>query len=174
MPRVWVSIGSNVDRERHVRGSVEELRARFGELVVSPVYESRAVGSGEAPPFYNLVVGFDTRESVDTLAACFREIEHAHGRRRSSDKFAPRTLDVDLLIYGGLVLRMDGLEIPRGEITRYAFVLRPLADVAGQERHPVLGRTYAELWEAFDAGEQPLWPVELNLSVASSGHHPRR
>ncbi len=174
MPRVWVSIGSNVERERHVRAAVAELREMFGALAVSPVYESRAVGAKDAPPFYNLVVGFETDESAEHLTRRFRAMEHAHGRRRSGDKFAPRTLDVDLLTYGDQVLRSDGLEIPRDEITHYAFVLRPLADLAGNERHPLTGRTYRELWADFDATGQPLWPVDLDLNAGSSVPRPRQ
>jgi 2-amino-4-hydroxy-6-hydroxymethyldihydropteridine diphosphokinase len=158
MLRVWVGIGSNIDRERHIRGALEDLRRAFGELVVSPVYESPAMGF-EGEPFYNLVAGFLSDRPPLELTARLRAIEEAHGRRRDGPKFSSRTLDIDLLTLGDQVLRLGRLELPRDEILKYAFVLRPLADVAPDERHPQLGRSYRELWQGFDQAAQPLWPV---------------
>ena len=164
MARVWVSIGSNQDRERCIRGAVDSLRERFGALTVSPVYESEAVGF-EGAAFLNLVVGFDTGEAVATLNRVLREIEDAFGRVRGPEKFSPRTLDLDLLTYGEAVGTLDGCELPRDEILRYAFVLRPLADVAGDERHPVEGRSYRALWGDFDDASPPMRRVEMDLEV---------
>jgi 2-amino-4-hydroxy-6-hydroxymethyldihydropteridine diphosphokinase len=158
MPRVWVSIGSNIERERHIRGALEALRKAFGELVVSPVYESAAVGFDGAP-FYNLVAGFFSDRPPLELALCLRAIEEAHGRLRDGAKFSSRTLDIDLLTLGDQVVHAGKLELPRDEILKYAFVLRPLADVAPEERHPLVGRSYRELWQSFDQGSQPLWPA---------------
>jgi 2-amino-4-hydroxy-6-hydroxymethyldihydropteridine diphosphokinase len=158
--RVWLSLGSNIDRERNIRSALRHLAAEFGPLVVSRVYECEAVGfAGE--PFYNLVVGIDSQRSPLDLARSMRAIEDAHGRTRGGDKFAPRTLDIDLLTYGDAVLEDGPLRLPRDEILKYAFVLGPLAEVAGAERHPLDGRSYAEIWAAFDQAAQPLWPVEL-------------
>ncbi|MBA1330900.1 2-amino-4-hydroxy-6-hydroxymethyldihydropteridine pyrophosphokinase, partial [Candidatus Endoriftia persephone str. Guaymas] len=89
-----------------------------------------------------------------------RWIEEKNGRQRESDKFAPRTLDVDLLTYGDVVVDEPGLQLPRDEITRYAFVLLPLSEVAGDEIHPVTGQSYRELWRAFNAPEQRLWRAD--------------
>jgi 2-amino-4-hydroxy-6-hydroxymethyldihydropteridine diphosphokinase len=162
MPRVWVSLGSNIDRERCIRGAVAALRGRFGELTVSRVFESEAVDF-QGQPFYNLVVGFHTQESPAALRVLFRGIEETFGRERGPNRFAPRTLDIDLLTYGDRVMREDGIELPRGEIARYAFVLRPLAEVAGDEIHPQAGRSYRAMWEGFDRSSQPLRPLELDL-----------
>lgn len=162
MARVWVSVGSNQDRERCISGAVRALRRRFGTLTVSPVYESEAVGF-EGAPFLNLVVGFDTGEGVASLNRALREIEDAFGRVRTAEKFSPRTLDLDLLTYGDAVGTVDGYELPRDEILRYAFVLRPMADAAGDELHPVEGRGYRGLWDDFDAGSQPMRRVEMDL-----------
>ena len=163
MPRVWVSLGSNIDREANIRAAVTDLRAGFGELRMSRVYECPAVGfAGEA--FYNLVAGFDTERSPAELSARLRAIEDAHGRVRGGRKFSSRTLDIDLLTYGGQVLNQGGFHLPRDEILKYAFVLGPLAEVAPEERHPVDGRSYRELWEAFDKTGQSLTRVGLELN----------
>ncbi|HXH03695.1 MAG TPA: 2-amino-4-hydroxy-6-hydroxymethyldihydropteridine diphosphokinase [Candidatus Competibacteraceae bacterium] len=166
MARVYISIGSNVEPARNVRSCLQALAELFGTLTVSPVYRNKAVGF-EGDDFLNLVVGADTELGVRPLTARLREVEVAHGRRRDAPKFSPRTLDLDLLLYDDLVLEAGGLQLPRDEITRYAFVLKPLADIAGQERHPIFGRSYAELWAEFDQSAQPLTPVTLEAGTAS-------
>ena len=163
MPRIWLSLGSNEARERSLRGGVRMLREAFGPLILSAVYESDAVGFvGE--PFLNLVAGAETDWPVEAVQRRLREIEDAHGRLRGGDKFCPRTLDIDLLAYGDLV-RPD-LDLPRDEIERHAFVLGPLAEVAPDERHPVLGQSYAALWAGFDQSAQPLRRVALEWDAA--------
>jgi 2-amino-4-hydroxy-6-hydroxymethyldihydropteridine diphosphokinase len=157
-------MGSNQDRERSILGAVRSLRARFGALTLSSVYESEAVGF-DGGPFYNLVAGFDAEEPVAAIRDALRSIEDRFGRVRGGDKFGPRTLDLDLLVYGDRTGRLGGLDLPRDEILRYAFVLAPLAEVAGGEVHPLEGRSYRELWEAFDQTKQPLTRVDLDLGV---------
>jgi 2-amino-4-hydroxy-6-hydroxymethyldihydropteridine diphosphokinase len=150
MPRVWVSAGSNIDRERSIRAALWELKQAFGELVVSPVYETEAVGfDGDA--FFNLVVGFDTDLAPRELHSLLREVESRHGRQRGGEKFSSRTLDLDVLTYGDAVTDEGGKPLPRDEILKYAFVLKPLADVAPGERHPETGESYEALWERFPA-----------------------
>jgi 2-amino-4-hydroxy-6-hydroxymethyldihydropteridine diphosphokinase len=160
MPRAWLSIGSNQDRERNIRGAVRALRAEFDELILSSVYESPAVGF-DGDPFFNLVAGISTELPVNLLNKRLRAIEQAHGRIREGKKFASRTLDVDLLTYGDLVSDEDGIKLPREEILQYSFVLLPLVEVAGDERHPLNGNSYGELWEAFDSSSQPIWRSEF-------------
>ena len=153
---MWLSLGSNIDPRRQIPAALESLKRHFGELVVSPVYESRAVGfSGDN--FHNLVVGVETKLTPRELAGALRHIESLHGRVRSAEKFSSRTLDIDLLTYGDRVIDEPGVQVPRDEILRYAFVLLPLSEVAPDERHPVNGRTYRALWADFDATDQPLW-----------------
>ena len=161
MARVYVSIGSNIDREHYVRAGLAALRQHYGHVTSSRVYESEAVGfTGDR--FYNLVAGFDTEQPLRVVAAALRDIEQQHARDRRAPRFSPRTLDIDLLLYGEIVVDEDSLQVPRDEITRYAFVLGPLAEIAGAERHPVSGHTYAELWRDFTNKEaQPMWPVAL-------------
>lgn len=146
MTRVYVAIGSNVQPERHVTMAVQAMRARFGVLTLSPVYRNRAVGF-EGDDFLNAVAGFDTDLSVPALKMALDEIEVLCGRQRGAARFAPRTLDLDLLLYGD---RVDAAaRLPRPEILKYDFVLKPLADIAAAERHPVTGLSYAALWQHF-------------------------
>lgn len=160
MVRVYVSLGSNMQREKHLRGGLRDLRAVFGRLDLSPVYESAAVGF-EGEPFLNLVAAFETEQSIEEVDTELSRIEEQHGRVRGEERFAPRTLDIDLLLFGDCVMRRPGLTVPRDEILEYAFVLKPLVDLAGEECHPVVGRSYAELWADFDDASQSLQPVEV-------------
>jgi len=162
MPRIFVGIGSNIEREANIRGGVADLHQRFGELQLSTVYESEAVGF-DGGNFYNLVAGFDSDEGVQAVSDALHEIEDAHGRTREGPRFASRTLDIDLLLYGDLVLQQGKLELPRDEITKNAFVLCPLAELAPELQHPLLNKSYAELWAAFDKRKQPLWPVAFEF-----------
>jgi 2-amino-4-hydroxy-6-hydroxymethyldihydropteridine diphosphokinase len=146
MPTVYVSIGSNVDREHNIRSSVNALKRYFTGLRLSSVYETEAQGF-VGDPFYNLVVGFDTEKTVDEVMVIFRSIENQHGRRRGEEKFSPRTLDLDLLLYGQQIFKDK--DIPRAEITRYEFVLLPLAEIAPDLIHPVLQTSLHTLWDRF-------------------------
>lgn len=167
MPRVYLSLGSNIEPERHLRAALDALAAEFGALVLSPVYESEAVGfAGEN--FLNLVVGIDTELRVGPLAERLRAIEHLNERCRSGEKFAPRTLDIDILTYGDQVGVVDGIDLPRDEILKYAFVLRPLADIIPNERHPVVGQCYRQLAAQLDLGRHKLWSVPLDWRPAAT------
>lgn len=167
MARVYVSIGSNIDRDINVRAGVRSLRSRFPNLRLSSVYESRAVGfSGD--DFYNLVAVFDTEAEVRAVAAALRLAEAECGRVRqpSAGGFVSRTLDVDLLLYDDLVLEDDVFRLPRREILEHAFVLAPLAEIAPDRLHPVLGRRYADLWAEFGGDRAGLRRIDLDWDAA--------
>lgn len=162
MTRAFVGIGSNIDRENSLRAGVAELRRLFGELLISTVYESPPYGF-EGDNFYNLVAAFDTDMAPPALTEELHAIERRLGRERDGPRFTSRILDLDLLLYGDLIRHEEGLDIPRQDILKYAFVLRPLADIAGEMKHPERGETFAALWEGFDQSDQPVWPVQLTL-----------
>ena len=149
MPTGYISIGSNIDKEKHIPASIHALTELYGPLTLSSVYESESVGfSGDA--FYNLVIGFNSDLDVKQIVEQLREIELDNGRNRDCKKFSARTLDLDLVLYGDLIINEGRIQIPRDEIERYAFVLEPLAEIAGHLRHPVTQASYLELWEKFD------------------------
>jgi len=158
MTEAFVGIGSNVRPEEHVRQAVKLMRERFGRLRLSPVYRNKAVGF-EGDDFLNLVAAFDTDLGAEELNAALDEIELRCGRQRGAARFAPRTLDLDLLLYGE---RVDpALRLPRKEILEYAFVLKPLMELVGGHRHPATRMTYKEHWARFQGDKSGLTAMEL-------------
>jgi 2-amino-4-hydroxy-6-hydroxymethyldihydropteridine diphosphokinase len=158
MPKGYISIGSNIDKDKNILASLHALEQQFGKLTISSIYESEPVGfTGD--PFYNLVVGFNSELDVKEVAKKLRQIELDNGRTRDSQKFSARTLDLDLILFGDLVLNDGRLRIPRDEIERYAFVLEPLAEIAPTLKHPISHLSFAELWEKFDKTNLKQKPV---------------
>ena len=162
MARVYISIGSNIDKETSIRKGIADMQAVFGELELSSVYQSEAVGF-EGDDFYNLVAAFDTTADVMTISQQLHEIEDKNGRDRSGPRFSSRTLDLDLLVFDDLITHEDGLEIPRGEILENAFVLWPLAEIAPDLKHPVTHKSYADHWAMFDKDKEKLYPVAFDF-----------
>ena len=144
---VLLSLGSNVEPERYLPAALEELRLRFGDILVSPAYRTAAVGFDGAA-FVNNAAAIRTTLPLDALEAWLHALEDRHGRDRSGPRLSDRTLDVDVVFYGDAVVR-DGerVRVPRQEL-KYAFVLKPLADIAPDFVDPLGGRTLAELWRA--------------------------
>jgi 2-amino-4-hydroxy-6-hydroxymethyldihydropteridine diphosphokinase len=144
--RAYLSLGSNIEPEKHLRAAVAELRARFGALLVSPVYRSAAVGF-DGPEFLNLAVGLDTDLDAPALDRWLHALEDRHGRRRDGPRYSSRTLDVDIVLFDDDVIEGPGhLVIPRPEL-RQPFVLVPLSDIAPDARDPGSGRTVFELFQ---------------------------
>lgn len=162
MARVYISLGSNIEREANTRAGVAALRAHYGELKLSSVYESEAVGFAGGS-FYNMVIALDTDEAPDTVVQVLKDMETRHGREHGSRKFSSRTLDLDMLLYDGLVMQASGVQVPRDEILKHAFVLWPLAEVAPDLKHPLQQKTYAELWREFDKSKQQLKPIAFGF-----------
>ncbi len=161
MVKVYVGIGSNIEREKNIRGGLNALAEKFGKLVLSPVYRCASVGF-QGDDFYNMVAAFITHKEIEQVAAELKEIEFDFGRKRNETRFSSRTLDIDLLLYGD---RVDSdFDIPREDIVKYAFVLKPMWDIEPQLLHPETGKTISELWQAFPSNEVDLQEVELEVA----------
>jgi 2-amino-4-hydroxy-6-hydroxymethyldihydropteridine diphosphokinase len=145
----YISIGSNIDKDKHIPASLTALENYFGSLTLSSIYESESVGF-VGDTFYNLIASFSTELTVKEVAKILRQIELENGRTRESQKFSSRTLDLDLILFDDLILNDGRLQIPRNEIEHYAFVLEPLAEIAPDLKHPICHLSYADLWEKFD------------------------
>jgi 2-amino-4-hydroxy-6-hydroxymethyldihydropteridine diphosphokinase len=160
MARVFLGVGSNIERERYICAGLDALKGLFGDLALSSVYDSVAIGF-EGQPFLNLVVAVDTDLAVDQLARVLRHIEVEHGRPVNATRFSPRQLDIDILTYDDAIGVIGGVNLPRDEILENAFVLCPLAELAPDTMHPVLPQTYLALWQAYDQSSQDL--VKINF-----------
>lgn len=158
MADIYISLGSNVEREHHVKQGLKALadafHLPFEQLKLSSLFESEAVGfSGSA--FYNMVIGITTSKSIEQVAITLRDIEFCYGRTKDAKKFSPRTLDLDLLLYDDLIIDSPA-QLPRDEINKNAFVLWPLSELAPQLVHPVIKQDYATLWQNYDKNYQQL------------------
>ena len=145
--RVYLSLGSNIEPVRHLRAAIKALHAEFGDLLVSSVHRTAAVGF-DGPAFLNLAVGLDTQWTPAHLDRWLHDLEDHAGRRRDVERYSSRTLDIDIVLFGDLIVDGPGhLQIPRDEL-KHAFVLAPLAEIAPFARHPQSGRSISELWRA--------------------------
>jgi len=157
---IYLSLGSNVEAQRNIEAALDALADTFGELIISSVYESEAVGF-EGDSFYNLVVGIHSAQAVGELSKILKAIEDLQGRDRTAPKFGARSLDIDILTVDDRVGVIDGVAIPRDEVLKNAFVLQPLAEIAPTTVHPQMGISFLQLWQDFDKNKQKLWPIEF-------------
>ncbi len=158
MPEVYVAAGSNVEPERNPARALDELTREFPGARFSPWYRNRAVGFA-GDDFINLAAGFDTTLPVHAVRARLQAIERRCGRERGARRWAPRPLDLDVLLYGDLVCDEAGLKLPRPDLLRYAYMLGPLAALEPGGVHSTAGQSIGELWRRFDRASHPLEPV---------------
>lgn len=154
---VYLGLGSNIERERHILAALDALEAEFGQLDCSPVFESEPVGI-RSGCFYNMVVHVRTDLELPVLVQRLKAIEAQEGRLQAGPRELP--LDIDVLLYGNLTGDFDGIVLPRPRILESAHVLWPLALLAPQLQHPGGRLSYAELWRA-SSTDYSLWPVAL-------------
>ena len=162
MATVYVGLGSNIDPENNLHLGVRELRERYGELQLSAVYRNGAVGF-DGDDFLNLVAEFESDDSPQAICEQIELIHNLSGRDRESGKWEARQLDIDLLLYNDLIVDERPVRIPRRDVLKYSFVLRPLAELAPGLVHPVTGRTMLDHWQEFDATSHPLDVVGVIL-----------
>ena len=163
MADVYVAAGSNVEPLKHLARALDALEEVYGDVVISPAYRNAAVGF-EGEDFVNLVVGFHTDESVQRVRERLQKIEAACGRPPAAPKWAPRTMDLDILLYDDVVSEEPGLLLPRPDLVRRPYMLEPMARIAPDRRHPTLGRTMLELWRSLDDGSHPMTEVTIPRS----------
>jgi len=167
LPEGYVAAGSNVEPRANLRRLLGALRAHFPGLRRSRAWLNAAVGF-EGDDFVNLVVGFDTEQPVRAVIDRLHEAEALCGRPREAPRWAPRTMDLDILLYGDLVRDEPGLRLPRPDLVRRAYMLGPMAELAPELRHPTLGLTMRELWEGFDRSAHPMQEIELDASPGAA------
>lgn len=164
MARIYIGVGSNINRDENLRRGIRRLREEFGDIDLSTVYETEAVGF-EGDNFYNMVVGADTKLAPQQVYDLLHEIEAEYGRRRQQERYSSRKLDLDLLLYNDQVIKTEQFELPRYDVDEYPFVLAPLAELDGERRHPFTGRTFNELWQEYDKSDLRMRPVDMKLDA---------
>ncbi|PIE39464.1 MAG: 2-amino-4-hydroxy-6-hydroxymethyldihydropteridine diphosphokinase [Gammaproteobacteria bacterium] len=157
---IALGLGSNIERETHLRAGVAALSRLLHAVRLSPVYDCDAVGFS-GPSFFNMVVRGETDLPLAQLLSQLREIERDNGRAPNAERYSSRTLDIDLLVFGDLCLRNNQVNLPRGDILKQAYVLKPLSDIWPDGVHPVVGKTFAQLWRAFADKSVRLTPVQM-------------
>jgi 2-amino-4-hydroxy-6-hydroxymethyldihydropteridine diphosphokinase len=161
----YVSGGSNLDAEQNLLRAAHELKISHPGARFSRVYRNAAVGF-EGPEFLNFVAELPVEGEPGALKAELERIEGLCGRPRYAPKWAPRTMDLDILLFGDRVLELPGLVLPRPQLMNWAFMLGPLAELAPDAPHPTVHRSIGALWHAFDQQSHPLVPVPLDLASA--------
>jgi 2-amino-4-hydroxy-6-hydroxymethyldihydropteridine diphosphokinase len=158
MLRVFIGIGSNIEPENNIREALRLVTKSARIVSISTFYREPAIDRPEAPDFYNGVVAIDTDLSPDILKwTVLRAIEAVLGRRRSTDKYASRTIDLDLLLYGDSELSSNTLTLTDADVLKRAFIAVPLAEIAPELVLPGYGIPIRRLAENLSTeGMQPL------------------
>jgi 2-amino-4-hydroxy-6-hydroxymethyldihydropteridine diphosphokinase len=160
MPDVYVAAGSNIQPELNLRSAISALKRRLGDLRISKAYRNKAVGF-EGPDFINLVIGFETELTLTEVLSVLQAVEGLCGRPRKAPKFEPRSMDLDLLLYGDMVCATHAITLPRPDLIKKAYMLGPLTELAPELVHPTLKQTMADLWKGFDQADHPMEPVAI-------------
>ena len=163
MTLAYVSGGSNLDAERNLVIAARALRARHPGTRFSRCYRNAAIGF-EGPDFINFVAEVPVAGTPALLKGELECIETQCGRRRDAPKWAPRAMDLDILLFGDVVQDVPGLKLPRPDLVRWAFMLGPLVELAPDLLHPLTQRRIADLWDEFDRDAHPLLAAPLDLN----------
>ena len=155
MPTIYLGIGSNIEAQKNLALALRELEKRFGNLEKSSVYRSKAYGF-DGDEFLNMVVALDSELTPIEIHAHTEDIQRAAGRHHATGGYSPRTLDIDLLLYGDLIIDDPPVRLPRADVLRFSFVLGPLAEIAPELQHPETHQSYQDHWDQFDSGSHPI------------------
>ncbi len=172
---VLITLGSNIDREHNLPQAIAILR-HYPEITleaVSPIYETQPVGGDpNQSAYFNAAVLVKTGLSPVALKETLRKIEQALGRVRTADKYAPRTIDLDIALYDEQVFDLEGRHIPDPDIAKYAHMAWPLADLAPYWTHPELGVTLVEIAKNIKfSDEETNKPMKTQLTVSPTNGH---
>ena len=167
MTAVFVAAGSNIEPVANLRLALDMLARRYPSLRCSHAYRNAAVGF-EGEDFVNLVVAFETDDDVRKVLSHLHEAEAACGRERDAPKWAPRSMDLDILLFGSQVSDEPGLVLPRPDLVRRPYMLGPTAELAPDLVHPTAGSTMRGLWESFDRDAHHMQPVDLGWRPGSA------
>ena len=152
MSRVFVSVGTNINKEHNLRSCLSALQQIFRNVIKSSVYQSAAVGF-EGADFYNMVVSLETTLTPSNTNQVFFEIERKHGRKRGKNQFVSRELDLDHLLYDDLIVDDGEVYLPHKDLSEHSYILKPMAEIAGDLVHPKTGQCFSELLQNLDRPE---------------------
>jgi 2-amino-4-hydroxy-6-hydroxymethyldihydropteridine diphosphokinase len=171
--RAFLSLGSNIEPEHNLLRAVRELQPLGHILACSTVYQNPAVGPTPQPDFLNAAVLLETDLAPRALRAELRRLEELLGRMRGPDQYAPRTIDIDLVLYGSLTLQEAGMVIPDPDFLVRPHLALPLAELDPNHRHPVFGESLGSIAErlrpqaALTARPEVTLAVRLAAGVAA-------
>jgi 2-amino-4-hydroxy-6-hydroxymethyldihydropteridine diphosphokinase len=160
--RVFVAAGSNVEPERNLARACAEIAHIWPDAIFSRAYRNAAVGF-EGPDFINLVVGFSAAQPLELVIDRLRGIETNCGRPRYAPKWASRTMDLDVLLFGDRIEKTSEYTLPRPDLLKRPYMLGPLAEIAADVVHPTAGQTIGELWAQFDRDGHTMSPIAIEL-----------
>jgi 2-amino-4-hydroxy-6-hydroxymethyldihydropteridine diphosphokinase len=150
---VYLSLGSNLgDRAENLNGTLRRLESLGHVAAISSFYETEPVVVTAQPWFLNCAVKLDTEKMPQQLLHSILDLERGMGRKRKKLK-GPRTIDIDILLFGSAIVETAGLTVPHPALHERRFVLEPLAEIAPDVRHPVFKRTISELRDALPSGQ---------------------
>ena len=149
MSKVFVSIGTNINKEYNLRSCLNVLQQIFRNVIKSSVYQSATVGF-EGEDFYNMVVSFETTLTPSNINQVFFEVEKKHGRKRGENQFVSRELDLDHLLYDDLIIDEDGVYLPHRDLSKHSYILKPIVEIASDLVHPKIGKNVSELLQNLD------------------------
>jgi len=174
MSHVYVAVGSNINPEENISKAASELARLFPGACFSSWYRNRAVGF-EGDDFVNGVVGFTTDLPLRSVIEQLHSVEALCGRPRNAPRWAPRSMDLDVLLYDNVVCAEPTMTLPRPDLLKRPYMLGPLAEIAPDVTHPTAGLTIAELWQRFDRDAHAMERIdsEVLTNPQHFGRHPQ-